>query len=192
MFKFRPMASLSGSRTRRPLPELTKTTTPTPPPLRDGVGLDPGGRCHTSSSVPRTAVPPGPEKAALRKLKQKMTFSDHSVSMVGGSMCVCVCVWRKLMLLHHHLFSSRLPVLLYPHPLRKLVPSPAHLGGNGLLGVPPQQTPLSLATNPIVTLLTCQLPLSQPVVIWVASRGMREILVFCILTMLLKERYQAP
>ena len=86
MFKFRPMASLSGS--RRPLPELTKTTTPTPP-LKDGVGLDSGGRRHTSSSVPRTAVPPGPEKAALRKLKQKMTFSDHSVSV---SVCACMCV----------------------------------------------------------------------------------------------------
>lgn len=35
-----------------------------------------------SSSVTRTAFPPGPEKAAMKKLKQRMTFSDHSVSNV--------------------------------------------------------------------------------------------------------------
>ena len=66
-------------------------------------------------------------------------------------------------MLLYYLFSKRLPVLPFPHPLRQLVPSPAHLEGNDLLRVPPQQIPL-LVTNPIV-MLSCQLPLSRPVVI---------------------------
>lgn len=73
------MASLTNV-TRRPLPELVENAIPEGSPLGEGVESDSGGRCHMSSSVPRTVFPSGPDKAAMKKLKQKMTFSDHSVS----------------------------------------------------------------------------------------------------------------
>ena len=64
---------------KRPLPQLIEIGTP-PAPLSEGSESDAGGRRHMSSSVPRTVFSTEPEKAAMKKLKQKMTFSDHSVS----------------------------------------------------------------------------------------------------------------
>ena len=75
----RPMASLSAPGSKRPLPQIVESQS-LPARFNDGGESDSGGRRHMSSSVPRTAFTPGAEKAAMKKLKQKMTFSDQSVS----------------------------------------------------------------------------------------------------------------
>lgn len=72
------MASLSGKKTR-PVPHIIERKAS---PAQD-VNSDSGGRRHVSSSVPRTVYTPRAEKAAMKKLKQKMTFSDQSVSCVS-------------------------------------------------------------------------------------------------------------
>lgn len=67
----------------RPLPGIKESTTHAAP-LKEGIQSDSGGHRHMSSSVPRTVLASGRQKAAMKKLKQRMTFSDHSVSWFGG------------------------------------------------------------------------------------------------------------
>ena len=77
------MSSLPNS-ARRPLPGIKENTSLAAPFLREGgVESDSGGRRHVPSSLPRTLFSSERQKAAMKKLKklqQKMTFSDQSVS----------------------------------------------------------------------------------------------------------------
>ena len=76
---------------KRPVPQLAETATPPPAPLSEGSESDAGGRRHVSSSIPRTVFSTGTEKAAMNKLKQKMTFSDHSVSDIIFKIKFVIC-----------------------------------------------------------------------------------------------------
>lgn len=71
------MASLSTG-SKRPLPQIIENKG-SPIHFSDEGGSDSGGRRHMSFSVPRTRFAPSAEEEALKRLKQRMTFSDESV-----------------------------------------------------------------------------------------------------------------
>ena len=92
------MASYLG---RRPLPQIEETKAPLPAFNEES---DSGGRVRASSTVPRTMFTPQVEKAAMNKLKQKMTFSDLSVSF---------CQIYSCQLGIHKTYSSLFPLLMF-------------------------------------------------------------------------------